>query len=431
MHEQFPDGRRPVVEAAAVQPMMNGWLAVALGLRYAFSWRSATSLIGRIAVLGLTLSVAVLVIVLSVINGFERELRERVFGVLPHAGLYAYAPFVPAAREVAELSAMPSILGAAPFVQGTGLAVNGDRIRAVLMTGVAPQSYRRVSALPRHLEGGGLADLRPGEFGVVLGARLAAQLGLRVGGEVLLMLPMGSLSPAGLLPRQKRFRVVALLRSGSELDGRAAFLHLRDAQRLFRLGGKVHGYQLKVADLDAAGELASAALARLGADRFRANTWRSTHGALHQAIGAQKASMFVLLALLVAVAAFNLVSTLVMTVEQRAGDIAILKTQGAQTGALVGGFVLLGALIGGGGVLLGVLIGCSLASLLPWLFARLNEGLGLDLMNQYFIDYLPVDIWASDVAGVAAVSFALCLVCTLYPAWRAADLPPSRALAHE
>ena len=411
--------------------MLNGRLVVALGLRYAFSRRSATSLIGRIAVLGLALSVAVLVIVLSVINGFERELRERLFGLLPHASLYAVDPFVPDAREIAQLSAMPSILGVAPFVQGLGLAVSGDRIRGALLTGVPPESYRQVSALRRHLVGGGLADLRPGEFGVVLGARLAAQLGLKVGGDLRLMLPMGSLSLAGLLPRQKRFRVVALLRSGSELDGRAALLHLQDAQRLFRLGAKVHGYQLKVADLDAAGRTASAAQARLGVGRFQASTWRSTHGALHQAIGAQKASMFVLLGLLVAVAAFNLVSTLVMTVEQRGADIAILKTQGAETGSLVGSFVLLGALIGGAGILLGVLIGAGSASLLPSLFAWLNEGLGLDLMNQYFIDYLPVDIWLSDLAGLAAVSFALCLACTLYPAWRAAGLPPSRALAHE
>ncbi len=411
--------------------MLNGRLAVELGTRYAFSGGSATSLIGRIAVAGLALSVAVLVIVLSVINGFERELRERVFGVLPHASLYAHSPFVADAGELAELSAMPSILGAAAFVQGAGLAVSGARIRGVLLTGVAPESHRRVSAMQPHLEGGGLADLRPRAFGVVLGARLAAQLEVAVGDDVTLMLPMGALSLAGLLPRQKRFRVVALLRSGSELDGRAAFLHLQDAQRLFRLGAKVHGYQLKLADLDAAGRVASAALDRLGAGRFRANTWRSTHGALHQAIGAQKASMFVLLAFLVAVAAFNLVSALVMTVERRGGDIAILKTLGADTLPLVGGFLLLGALIGGGGVLVGVLAGCALARFLPFLFAWVNDGLGLDLMNQYFIDYLPVDIWPQDVFSVAAVSFGLCLVCTLYPAWRAARLLPSRALAHE
>ena len=405
--------------------------AADLGQHYAFAARGAASLVGRIAVAGLALSVAVLIIVLSVINGFEREFRERVFGVLPHAALHGRAPFAGDVAETAALSALPLVVGAAPFAQGAALAVSGNRVQGVLLTGVEPGAQRRISALEAHLDGGGLERLRPGEFGVVLGARLADRLGVAAGDGILLMLPLGSLTPAGLLPRQKRFKVVDLLRSGAELDGRAAFVHLADAQRLFRLGAKVHGYQLKVADLDAVERAAEQALDLLGYDRFHVRTWRSTHGNLHQAIGSQKASMFVLLAFLVGVAAFNLVSTLVMAVEQRGADIAILKTLGASTGALVGGFVLLGAMIGGLGVLLGVAGGCALAGFLPALFAWVNDGLALDLMNQYFIDYLPVDIWLEDVAGVAAVSLGLCLACALYPAWRAARLPPSRALAHE
>ena len=414
-----------------VRILRDSLFAADLSRRYAFAAGGANSLTGRIAVAGLALSVAVLIAVLSVINGFEREFRERVFGVLPHAGLHGWAPFVGDEAEAASLAALPTIVGAAPFAQGAALAVGGEAVQGVLLTGIEPQSYGRVSALQRHLAGGDLSRLRPSGFGVVLGARLAARLGVARGDEVLLMLPLGSLTPAGLVPRQKRFQVIDLLHSGSELDGRAAFVHLADAQRLFRLGDKVHGYQLKVADLDAAERAAAAALALLGDDRFYARTWRSTHGNLHQAIGAQKASMFVLLAFLVGVAAFNLVSTLVMAVERRSADIAILKTLGASTGALVGGFTLLGALIGGLGVLLGALGGCALAGLLPAAFAWVNDGLALDLMNQYFIDYLPVDIWPQDVLSVAAVSFGLCLICALYPAWRAARLLPSRALAYE
>lgn len=421
----------PALGGLAGRVLRDAWFAADLGQHYAFATRGAASLVRRIAVAGLALSVAVLIIVLSVVNGFEREFRERVFGVLPHAALYGRAPFVGDAAEAAALSALPSIAGAAPFVQGAALAVNGNHIQGVLLTGVEPEAQRRVSALEAHLAGGGLERLRPGEFGVVLGARLAERLGVAAGDGILLMLPLGSLTPAGLLPRQKRFKVVDLLRSGAELDSRAAFVHLADAQRLFRLGAQVHGYQLKVADLDAAERAAEQGLALLGYGRFFARTWRNTHGNLHQAIGSQKASMFVLLAFLVGVAAFNLVSTLVMAVEQRGADIAILKTLGASTSALVGGFVLLGAMIGGLGVLLGVVGGCALASLLPALFAWVNDGLALDLMNQYFIDYLPVDIWPEDVVGVGAVSWGLCLVCALYPAWRAARLPPSRALAHE
>ena len=409
-------------------------LAVELGLRYAFSRRGSGALIGWVAIAGLALSVAVLVVVLSVVNGFERELRERVFGVLPHAGLWGDQPFVPNTLEASKVTANPGVLAAVPIVQGSALAVAGDAVQGVLLTGAEPAAYRHVSGMESFLGPTGattLDALRPGGFGVILGARLAARLGVGVGDPVRLMLPLGSLTLAGMLPRQKRFQVVALLRSGSELDARAAFIHLADAQRLFRLGGKVHGYQLRLADLDAANALAGQAVRRLGEDRFFARTWQHSHGNLHRAIGAQKATLFVLLAFLVGVAAFNLVSTLIMTVEQRGADIAILKTMGAASAPLIGCFVLLGALIGVVGILIGIAFGTAVAAGLPAVFASINEGLNLDLMSQYFISYLPVDIWPSDLARIATVSFILCAACTLYPAWRAARLLPSRVLAHE
>ncbi len=409
-------------------------LAVELGLRYAFSRRGSGALIGWVAIAGLALSVAVLVVVLSVVNGFERELRERVFGVLPHAGLWGDQPFVPNTLEASKVTANPGVLAAVPIVQGSALAVAGDAVQGVLLTGAEPAAYRHVSGMESFLGPTGattLDALRPGGFGVILGARLAARLGVGVGDPVRLMLPLGSLTLAGMLPRQKRFQVVALLRSGSELDARAAFIHLADAQRLFRLGGKVHGYQLRLADLDAANALAGQAVRRLGEDRFFARTWQHSHGNLHRAISAQKATLFVLLAFLVGVAAFNLVSTLIMTVEQRGADIAILKTMGAASAPLIGCFVLLGALIGVVGILIGIAFGTAVAAGLPAVFASINEGLNLDLMSQYFISYLPVDIWPSDLARIATVSFILCAACTLYPAWRAARLLPSRVLAHE
>ena len=412
----------------------NSRLAVELGLRYAFSRRGSGALIGWVAIAGLALSVAVLVVVLSVVNGFERELRERVFGVLPHAGLWGDQPFVPSTLQASQLTASPGVLGAVPIVQGSALAVAGDQVQSLLLTGAEPAAYRRVSGMEPFLEAAGTATLdalEPGGFGVILGARLAARLGVGVGDPVRLMLPLGSLTLAGMLPRQKRFRVVALLRSGSELDARAAFIHLADAQRLFRLGGQVHGYQLRLADLDAANALAGQAVRRLGEDRFFARTWQHSHGNLHRAIGAQKATLFVLLAFLVGVAAFNLISTLIMTVEQRGADIAILKTMGAASAPLIGCFVLLGALIGVVGILIGVACGTAVAAGLPAVFAWVNDGLNLDLMSQYFISYLPVAIWPSDLARIATVSFTLCVACTLYPAWRAARLLPSRVLAHE
>jgi len=412
----------------------NSRLAAELGLRYAFSRRGSGALIGWVAVAGLSLSVAVLVVVLSVINGFERELRERVFGVLPHAGIWGDQPFVPSDLAASKLAAVPGVLGAAPIVQGSGLAVGIDKVQAVLLNGVEPSTFRQVSGMEAFLGPAGgttLEALQPDRFGVILGSRLASRLGVGVGDPVRLMLPLGSLTLAGVLPRQKRFQVVALLRSGSELDARAAFIHLADAQRLFRLGEQVHGYQLRFADLDGANALAALAVRRLGEDRFFARTWQHSHGNLHRAIGAQKATLFVLLAFLVGVAAFNLVSTLVMTVEQRGADIAILKTMGAASAPLIGCFVMLGALIGALGILIGVAVGTAVAGGLPAVFAWINDGLGLDLMSQYFISYLPVDIWPADLARIAVVSFVLCVTCTLYPAWRAARLLPSRVLAHE
>ena len=412
----------------------NAKLAAELGLRYAFSRRGSGALIGGVAVAGLALSVAVLVVVLSVVNGFEHELRERVFGVLPHAGLWGDQPFLPSASAASELVAAPGVVGAAEIVQGSGLAIAHDEVQGVLLTGIEPSTYREVSGVEAFLDpsGGATLDvLESGRFGVILGARLASRLGVGVGDPVRLMLPLGSLTLAGVLPRQKRFQVVALLRSGSELDARAAFIHLADAQRLFRLGEQVHGYQLRLADLDEANTLAALAVRRLGEDRFFARTWQHSHGNLYRAIGAQKATLFVLLAFLVGVAAFNLVSTLVMTVEQRGADIAILKTMGAASAPLIGCFVMLGALIGALGILIGIGVGTALAGGLPTVFAWINDGLNLDLMNQYFISYLPVDIWPADLARIALVSFALCVICTLYPAWRAARVLPSRVLAHE
>ena len=207
----------------------NSGLAVELGLRYAFSRRGSGALIGWVAIAGLALSIAVLVVVLSVVNGFERELRERVFGVLPHAGLWGDQPFVPSVLEASKVTAVPGVLAAVPIVQGSALAVAGDAVQGVLLTGAEPAAYRHVSGMESFLGPTGattLDALRPGGFGVILGARLAARLGVGVGDPVRLMLPLGSLTLAGMLPRQKRFQVVALLRSGSELDARAAFIHL-------------------------------------------------------------------------------------------------------------------------------------------------------------------------------------------------------------
>ena len=407
---------------------MNPALIVALGARYAFSRRSSLSFISLVAVSGLVLSVAVLVVVVSVVNGFERELERRVFGVLPHLTVYGRSPLARSPGDVDALAGIRGVVGVAPIVQGAGLAAVADQVAGITILGIEPDSYPAVSDYERYLTGG---RLESGAFQVVLGAGVAQRLDVAVGDDVTLVLPAATVTPAGLFPRQKRFRVSGILRSRSEVDGRAAYVHLDDAARLFRLGERIHGYQLRLDDLFAADAVAGAAVSRLGRERVTARSWMRTHGNLYRAIGVQKSTMFVLLSFLVAVAAFNLVSTLVMVVNQRSGDVAILRTLGAGSATVVGAFVLLGLLLGGTGIVLGALLGTLIALGLPALYAWVSRSLELDLMNQYFVTYLPVEVRPDDLTGIVAVALLLAVASTLYPAWRAATLAPSRILAHE
>lgn len=408
---------------------MSGALTLALGGRYAFSRRSTLSFISLVAVSGLALSVAVLVVVVSVINGFERELEERVLGVLPHVTVDGRAPLAPREQDLALLRSIRGVVGVAPIVQGVGLAAVSHRVSGVLITGIEPDAYRAVSDYARHVAGG--VALEAGAYQVILGAGAARELGVAAGDDVSLVLPAATVTPAGLFPRQKRFRVSGILRSQSEVDARAAYVHLDDARTLFRLGERIHGYQLRVDDLFEADAVAGAAVNRLGRERVTARSWTRSHGNLYHAIGVQKSTMFVLLSFLVAVAAFNLVSTLVMVVNQRSGDIAILRTLGSGTGTLVGAFVLLGVLLGVLGIVLGAAAGTAIALGLPHLYAWITGALELDLMNQYFVSYLPVEVRPDDLTGIVLTALALCVLSTLYPAWRAARVSPSQVLAHE
>ncbi|MFU8814109.1 MAG: lipoprotein-releasing ABC transporter permease subunit [Pseudomonadales bacterium] len=408
---------------------MNLAVTFALGGRYAFSRRSTLSFISLVAVSGLALSVAVLVIVVSVINGFERELEQRVFGVLPHLSVYGRSPLLVDPADVDVLAQIPGVEGIAPIIQGAGLAAVSDRVTGVSIAGIDPLQHQQVSAFARHVSAG--AVLEPGAFQVILGAGVARQLAVTAGDTVTLVLPAATVTPAGVFPRQRRFTVTGILHSQSEVDARAAYVHLADAQRLFRLGERIHGYQLKVDDLFTADAVASSAVARLGRDRVMAQSWMRTHGNLYRAIGMQKSTMFVLLSFLVAVAAFNLVSTLVMVVNQRSGDVAILRTLGSGTGTIVGAFVLLGVLLGGLGIAAGAVAGTAIALALPDLYQWVTQLLQLDLMNQYFVTYLPVQVRPTDLTGILVTAMGLCVLSTLYPAWRAATLAPSRVLAHE
>ena len=404
-------------------------VALDLGARYALSRRSTISFISLVAVSGLAVSVAVLVIVISVINGMERELKERVFGMLPHLILHAASPFLPTEAQQTTLAGLEGVSGVVPLIQQAGLAAVADRVTGVQITGI-DRRYGDVSDLYRYLDAG-TGNLVAGRFQVLLGAGVARQLGVDVGERVSLVLPNATVTPAGLFPRQKRFRVLGIVRSRSEIDSRAVYIHEADARRLFRLGDRVQGYQLRLTDLFAADIAAGRAVRALRPERFFARTWMRTYGPIYHAIGVQKTTMFILLSFLVAVAAFNLVSTLVMVVDQRRADVAILRTLGSDSATVVGAFLLLGTSLGLAGIGAGLATGVLVSLLLPDFYLWISETFSMELMSQYFVNYLPVEIRIPDLAGIAATALVLCVLSALYPAWRAVRLKPSEVLAHE
>lgn len=373
-----------------------------------------------------------LVVVLSVVNGFERELRERVLGVLPHITAQSFGGLTQA--EVQAFTAAgphPGLQAVAPYVSGTVLLAAGDVIQGAQLTGVESQSYAEVTDIARYTTQQSLQSLERSRYGIIVGRKLADELGVGVDDQVLVVLPVGAVTPAGAVPRQRRFSVVDVFDSNSLLDGQQALVSLRSAQKLFRSGARVHGVQGRLHDLFDTEPARMALYRGLGEERVRVRTWMTTQGNLYQAIAVQKLTMFILLSFLVAVAAFNLVSGLMMIVEQRKNDVAILRTLGSSAGAVLGLFCALGLMLALSGILFGLLSGSLLAAALPWLYSFLSNAFDLNLMNQYFIGYLPVDIRAADLVQVGVAALLLTLCATLYPAWRATRMLPSQVLAHE
>lgn len=407
-------------------------LAVNLGLRYARSKRSFISFVSLAALAGLALSVATLVFVLAVVAGFEREMNERVLGIVPHivvrarlAGHFDGADF---GDTLAVIRGTPGVMAASAVVDGAGLLATDERVAGVSLVGVDPHDYGAVSRVFEFVRGD---SLEAGGFGVLIGAAVAQRLGIGQGDTVTLVLPQATMTPLGAFARQKRLRVAGIIDSGSHLDRSSAYLHRADAAKLFRFSDGTQAYHLATARALDAGPVASAIADVVGLHRFRVSTWFRTLGNLHRAIGTTRSMLFLLLSLLVAVAAFNLVSSLVMVVNERRGDIAMLRTMGTGADTPMGAFAVLGMAIAVVGVGIGVGAGMALGALAEAGFPRLEEMLGMALMSEYLIAQLPVQFQFGDVAGVAATALALCLLATLWPAWRAARLNPADVLQHE
>ena len=411
-------------------------LTMFVALRYAFgkggvSGRGDLSYVSTLALAGLVISIAVLVFVTSIVNGFERELRERLLNVLPHiSAISSQGVAVDSLPASGGLSGDAGLLGLAPVITSSGLVAANGQVRAAQITGI-DQTYSDVSTLGEFVSQGAWPDVQQVPFGLAIGARLANQIGVGVGDSLVLLLPDQRISLAGAVPRQKRFQVVSVFASQSQLDASGVFISLADAQRLLRMPGKAHGVQGRLGDLFDPFEARTFLRIQWPASGVRVQSWMTEFGTLYQAISVQKATLFLLFSLLIAVAAFNLVSGLIMIVEQRRGDIAILRSMGASRGRVLALFSSMGVLLGLAGTAVGMCVGIGLGYLIPYVVNALSHTLGYDLMSQYFISYLPVQILFPDLVAIGAIAVVATFLASLYPAWRATALLPSEVLANE
>ena len=410
---------------------------LAVGLRYTRARKGSgrntfISFISLISMAGIALGVAALIVVLSVMNGFQQELRNRILAVASHIEIRGMPEIAnwPAVAQVA--LANPRVQAAAPYVLGQAMLTAGGANRGVLIRGVDPAREDSVADIGRHMLRGALTDLVPGEFGIVLGGDLARSLGVGPGDSVVVITPQGTVTPAGTLPRLKSFKVTGVFEVGMyEFDSGLALVHLEDAQKLYRQAG-VSGVRLKLDDLFAAPQVARALWQKLPAP-VEVRDWTLNHANFFRAVAIEKRVMFIILTLIVAVAAFNIVSAQVMVVTDKQADIAILRTLGAAPASIMAIFIVQGALIGVIGTALGVGGGILLALNIETVVPFIERTLGVQFLDKsiYYISDLPSDLQRADVVTIAAIALGLALVATLYPAWRAARVNPAEALRYE
>ncbi|MBN8452158.1 lipoprotein-releasing ABC transporter permease subunit [Accumulibacter sp.] len=407
-----------------------------IGLRYtrAKKHNHFISFISLISMFGIALGVAALIVVLSVMNGFQTELRSRILAVVSHVQITGAGGEMAGWQRVAEMVAgEPHVIAAAPFVQGQGMLAFGETVRGVLVRGILPEQEDRVADFRPHMKGGQLEALQPDSFHIVLGSELARALGVHVGDRVTLIAPQGVVTPAGVMPRLRSFLVAGVFEVGMyEYDSGLALVHLADAQRLYRLEDKVSGVRLKLDDLFVAPRVARSLAGKLDVNAFISD-WTRSHANFFRAVQIEKNMMFIILSLIVAVAAFNIVSTLVMAVTDKQADIAILRTLGASPGSIMAVFIVQGALIGFIGLGMGIAGGVALALNVDVVVPFIERMLGTQFLAKevYYISSLPSELQWSDVTTITGVAFVLALLATIYPSWRAARVNPAAALRYE
>jgi len=410
-----------------------------VGIRYTRAKRRNhfISFISLASMLGIALGITVLITVLSVMNGFDQEIRERIFSMAQQVSVNSYSPSGIHSWKnlMKDIKKYPQVIDIAPNIQGQGMLANRGRVQPVLITGINPQTEKTVSEIHTKVIEGSYEKLAPGQFGILLGDELANNLGLLLGEKVNLIIPEATVSPIGVMPRYKRFTVVGIFHVGGgfKYDGSAAFIHLNDAMRLYKLGSSVTGLRVKVTDLYAAPDVSRDLINGIDKDLYYVTNWTQEFGSFFKAIQLEKTMMFIILLLIIAVAAFNLVSSLVMVVTDKRPEIAILRTLGASPSDIMAIFMVQGAVIGVVGTIIGIIGGISLATNVTYLVEKLQQLLQTRLISSsvYFVDYLPSKIDWDDVTKIVIFALLMCLIATIYPAWQASRTQPAEALRYE
>jgi lipoprotein-releasing system permease protein len=412
------------------------WYEGFLGLRYlrASPRRGFVSLIAGIAMIGLSLGVAVLIVVLSVMNGFEEELRTRILSLTAHATITGLEGRIDDWRpKIAKLDHFDGVVAAAPYIEDQGMVTHGNKSAGVLLRGIQPEMERQVADLAPHLQSGKLTDLVAGKYRVILGKDLAEAIGAKVGDRVVVIVAQGDVTPVGVMPRMRAFEVAGIVSVGMyEYDRRIALVAMQDVAKLLRMGPDITGIRLNVTDMYAAPNVVRAAAMSLGGS-FLVEDWTTQHSNFFRSIQITKRILFIMLSAVVAVAAFNIVSTMVMVVKSKRRDIAILRTFGSSPRSILSVFVVQGSLIGVLGIVFGVILGVLISINLETLVHGLENVLGFKFLDArvYFMSDLPAHVRFSDVVKICAFSFFLTCLSTLYPAWRAARLLPAESLRND
>lgn len=409
-----------------------------VGLRYTRAKRKNhfISFISLTSMIGIALGVAALIVVLSVMNGFQTELRNSILGVASHIEITENNNQLSSWQEVAsQVKVQPKVVASAPYIIAQGMLSFGQAVQGAIVRGISPSEEDKVADIGKHMKAGALSDLHAGEFNIVLGADLAYLLGVGMGDKVVLMAPQGQFTPTGVVPRIKQFKVVGLFQVGNqEYDAALALIHIDDAAKLYRMGSNVSGLRLKLTDLFDAGDMAIKLSAELRpSGQYYVSDWTQQHANFFKAIQLEKRVMFIILTLIVAVAAFNIVSTLVMAVTDKRADIAIMRTLGAGPRSIMGIFIIQGALIGIIGTIVGALAGILIALNIETIVPFIENLFHVKFLSAdvYMISEVPSQLEWRDVTTIVLVSFVLSLLATLYPSYKASTINPAEALRYE